>query len=712
MLANAQWITAPASLACPLFRRTFSAKKKPVRAVMQVTARGVYEAALNGKRVSRYLLAPGWTQYETRIQVQTYDVTALLSEENTWDITLAPGWYLGRIAKYGKTAGRAPGIIASLRIVYADATSQTIVTDGDWLVGQSALSFCDIYDGQCYDASFVPHPDTPAAVADFSKDVFVPQIGEEIRAMETVRPVRFFVTPKGERIVDFGQNLTGAPQISLTAKAGDRVALSFAEVMDADGNFYNENYRSAKAEFTYICRDGEQTYRPTLTFYGFRYARIDEFPGEPTKDNFAAVVYHSALRRTGYVTTDDPLVNRLYSNVIWGQKGNYLDVPTDCPQRDERMGWTGDAQAFIRAAAYNYDVRRFFKKWLGDMRIAQRPDGSIPHVIPTLHSHGSSAGWADAATICPWQLYETYGDVSFLEDNYEMMHRWVDYITEASTAPYQWRGGEHFADWLGLDAPYGEYKGSTSPDLIADAYYAASTERVVRAGEIIGRDVSAYRALYENIVRTFRETYRDSFPTQTGHALAIRFGLASDPAAVAASLAEMVHRDGDRLMTGFLGTPYILHVLSDYGYADVAYTLLLRREFPSWLYPVTVGATTMWEHWDGVSPDGRLWSKDMNSFNHYAYGAVADWLYEKAAGITPLVPGFARVRFKPLPDARLGALSVRFDSPHGTIESGWRVADGAVRYRIVTPVDAVCEIGGDTYDLTPGAWEFGEELHD
>ena len=707
MLNDSRWITAPEGVACPLFRRAFRAARPIARATLRITARGVYEAVLNGARVGAFVLAPGWTEYEERIQVQSYDVTALLAEENVLDVTLAPGWYLGRIASNPADTARRGGLIASLRIAYADGTAETIVTDESWLVGESGLRRCDIWDGQCYDASFVPHPDTPAAAADFPHDVLVAQVGEEVRAQETIRPCRFFMTPKGERVADFGQNLTGAPQISLTAKAGERVALSFAEVLDADGNFYTENYRSAKAEFTYICRDGQQTYRPTLTFYGFRYVRIDEFPAEATLETLSAVVYHSAMRRTGFVTTDDPLVNRLFSNVIWGQKGNYLDVPTDCPQRDERLGWTGDAEVFCRAAAYNFDVRRFFRKWLGDMRLAQRPDGSIPHVIPVTWRHGdSSAAWADAATIIPWQLWETYGDVTFLEDNFEMMHRWVDYITAATTSKYQWHGGKHFADWLGLDAPYGQYKGSTDPELIADAYYAASAERVVRAGEAIGRDVAAYRALHENIVRTFRETYRDTFPTQTGHALALRFGLAADPAAVAASLAAMVRRDGERLMTGFVGTPYILHALSDNGYAELAYTLLLRREFPSWLYPVTQGATTMWEHWDGVTPDGRLWSRDMNSFNHYAYGAAADWLYEKAGGITPLAPGFARVRFAPLPDARLGALSVRFDSPHGTIESAWRVTDGVARYRLVTPVPAVAEIGGARYDLTPGAWEF------
>ena len=711
MLSNAKWIRAEVDprQTAPVFVRSFAAAKPVRSATLSVTARGVYEAVLNGARVGSFLLAPGWTAYESRLQVQRYDVTALLNAENTLAVTLAGGWYNGRIER-NKHPMRVGALIASLSIVYADGSAEEIVTDSSWQTAPTGLRGCDIYDGQTYDATVIPADFAPAIEEDFPKDNLIPQEGEEIRAQETLFPRAVIVTPKGETVLDFGQNLTGVPRISLTAKAGDRVKLSFAEILDHDGNFYTENYRSAKAEFVYICRDGAQSYHPTLTFYGFRYVRVDEFPGEAKPENFAAIVLHSEMKRTGRIHTGDALLNRLMDNVIWGQKSNYLDVPTDCPQRDERLGWLGDAQVFVKTAAYNYDVEKFFRKWLGDMRAEQLPGGALPNVVPDpLNGTKDSAAWSDAAVICPWQIYEHYGDPAILEANFEMMRRYVDHLAEDTAIPFRWKKkkGDHFADWLGLDAPYGEYRGSSDPDLIASGYYAYSTELLCRAGKVLGKDMSEYEALHRGIAQEFYNTYHDTFRTQTEHAVALFFGLAKDRQAVADSLAALVRADGERLMTGFVGTPYILHALSDGGHADLAYTLLLRREFPSWIYPVTMGATTMWEHWDGIVPDGRLWSRDMNSYNHYAYGAVADWIYEKAAGIRPAEPGFKKVHFAPLPDARLGRLEVRFMSRHGEIASQWHYdEDGMVRCRLETPVDAEAVISGKTYALTPGVWEF------
>ena len=714
MLTNAKWIRSSFDprVTSPVFVRSFTVDRDVRSATLSVTARGVYEAELNGRRVGDFILAPGWTSYKTRLQVQEYDITAALAEKNTLSITVAGGWYNGRICRgwvNDCTTGEN-ALIASLKIVYADGSVEEIVTDETWQAAETGLKGCDIYDGQSYDASFVPAEFAPAIVAEFPKDNLILQEGEEVRFQETMHPRAVIVTPKGETVLDFGQNLTGVPHISLTAKAGDRVKLSFAEILDHDGNFYTENYRSAKAEFVYICRDGAQTYRPTLTFYGFRFVRVDEFPGEVTADNVKACVLHSEMKRTGRITTGDPLLNRLMDNVIWGQKGNYLDVPTDCPQRDERLGWLGDAEVFVKTAAYNYDVEKFFHKWLGDMRADQCQNGGLPNVVPnTLHGTKDSAAWSDAACVCPWQIYEHYGDEKILRDNFEMMRRYVDHIAEDSSVPYRWqkKNGDHFADWLGLDAPYGQYKGSSDETLIASAYYAYSTSLLIKAGKVLGYDMTEYEDLRSRIGEEFYNTYHDTFRTQTEHAVALFFDLAKDKQKVADSLADLVHRDGDRLMTGFVGTPYILHVLSEGGHTDLAYTLLLRREFPSWIYPVTMGATTMWEHWDGIVPDGRLWSKDMNSYNHYAYGAVADWIYEKAAGIRPLEAGFKKIRFAPEPDPRLGRLEVRFDSRAGTVASQWYYDEsGMIRYRIETPVDAEAVINGKTYILTPGVWEF------
>ena len=385
-----------------------------------------------------------------------------------------------------------------------------------------------------------------------------------------------------------------------------------------------------------------------------------------------------------------------------------MDVPTDCPQRDERLGWTGDAQVFVKAASYNYDVEKFFTKWLHDMAADQRADGAVGQVIPDYLPEGNpSAAWGDAAVICPWQIYQTYGNPKVLADQFESMKKWVDYITSVTKDKYLWTGGEHFGDWLGLDAPAGSYKGSSREEFIAAAFYAYSTELVVKAGHVLGEDVAAYERLYENIVKTFRETY-PVYLTQTEHVLAVQFHLAENLKETADALAKMVEKDGVQIRTGFVGTPYILHVLSDYGHSDLAYSLLMRQKYPSWLYSVNKGATTIWEHWDGIMEDGSFWSMDMNSFNHYAYGAAADWIYEKAAGIQVVeeAPVFEKVRIEPKPDSRLKWLEASIQTRHGEISSRWTYVDGAVKYEITTAVPAQIVINEKVQDVTPGRYTF------
>lgn len=460
-------------------------------------------------------------------------------------------------------------------------------------------------------------------------------------------PARIFTTPVGETVIDFGQEITGYVEVSLDAHAGDCVELSHAEVLDKHGNFYTENYRAAKAKFLYFCKEGFQTWHPKLTFFGFRYIRVDQFPGGAKAvrpDNFTAVVVCSDLQRTGFLSSSNPLLNKLFDNIIWGQKGNFVDVPTDCPQRDERLGWTGDAQVFIRTACYNFDTETFYRKWLADLAADQYPDGHVDHVIPAiLENQKTSAAWGDAACVCPWELYQAFGDADILRSQFNSMKKWVGYITSSTTTKNLWTGGEHYGDWLGLDAPSGSYKGSSDEDLIASAFYAHSTELVIAAGKVLGEDVSEYEALYADIVTAFQQTW-PVYHTQTECILAAHFHLAKDCQAAADQLAKLVTDCGIQLKTGFVGTPYLLHVLSDYGYASLAWSLLLRENYPSWLYPVTKGATTIWEHWDGIMENGDFWTRDMNSYNHYAYGAVADWVYGNAAGIRPLddCPGYEK----------------------------------------------------------------------
>ncbi|WP_270494696.1 alpha-L-rhamnosidase [Eisenbergiella porci] len=718
-----KWIGPAQSMGdvCPVFVREFNKGDFPGKEVesvqLQVTALGVYEAQLNGKRVGDYVLAPGWTSYETRHQYQCYDITELVEDRNRLEITVGKGWYRspvpGWITEEGKAQRAAipAGLIAEIKITFTDTTTAVIPTDETWQAAESRIRFSEIYDGEVYDASFEVSDYQPVVLLERTTGNLIPQQGEKITEHEYVKAARCFTAPNGEVVVDFGQEVTGYIQFTVDAKAGEKVEISHGEVLDKDGNFYNANYRSAKSKIYYTCCDGVQTYKPKMTFFGFRYIRLDQFPGTPCADQFYAVAVHSDMKRTGRLRSSNPLLNQLFSNIIWGQKGNFLDVPTDCPQRDERMGWTGDAQAFVKTASYNFDVDRFFTKWLADMAADQRPDGSIGHVVPTLYVGSGSAAWDDAAAICPWQIYLTYGDKEILRQQFDCMKKYIGFITNSTKDPYLWTGGEHYEDWLGLDAPVGSYKGSSRADFIASAFYAYSTSLVVKAGRVLGEDVSEYERLYQGIVDTFRKTFTD-YRTQTEHVLAVHFGLAEDPQKTADALAEMIKACGSKLQTGFVGTPYLLHVLSSYGHTELAYTLLLRTEYPSWLYPVTKGATTVWEHWDGIMENGDFWSTDMNSFNHYAYGAVADWVYEAAAGIQTVedAPGFARVKIAPQPDSRLDWLEASIETRKGTVRSLWKQEEGRIRYEITTPSPAEIVIAGKTMEVEAGDYIFYSEI--
>lgn len=719
-IKTSSWITVSQNAGdiCPVFRKLFAAEKAIEKAELHITALGVYQAEINGRRVSDFVLAPGWTSYEHRLQVQTYDVTTLLQKDNDLRVTVGRGWFRSPMPGWSNSEDKRRrlnqpcGLIALLHLYYADGTEETIRTDETWQWAKSRILFSEIYDGETCDARIEPADWQPVKPLKWSKDILIPQEGEEIRETERIAAKRVFKTPQGDTVVDFGQEVTGYAEITLDAHAGDEVLFDHAEVQDRDGNWYNENYRSAKALVKYICREGQQSWHPELTFFGFRYIRLLSWPGEAKAENFTSIAVHSDLKRTGWLKSGNAELNQLISNIVWGQRDNFLDVPTDCPQRDERLGWTGDAQVFIKTASYLFDTERFFKKWLHDMAADQRESGEVGQVIPDLMPEGdSSTAWGDAATICPWQVYQTYGDKVVLEDQFESMRKWVDFIGSVTQTPNLWVGHFHFGDWLGLDAPSGSYKGSSREDFIASAFYAYSTALVIKAGKLLGRDISAYEKLHQNIVAAFRKTFPE-YKTQTEHVLAVHFGLAEDAQKTADALAEMVKSDGVQLRTGFVGTPYILHVLSNYGHADLAWSLVLRREYPGWLYPVTKGATTIWEHWDGIKSDGSFWSKDMNSFNHYAYGAVADWVFEQAAGIQHAEdkPGFEELIYAPHPDKRLGWLQAKLDTRHGTVSALWVCQADGIRYELETPVHTkVCLNGKETW-VNPGKYIFWTEM--
>lgn len=697
----------------PVFAKRFQISGKVKKAMLTVTAMGIYEAMLNGQRVSDYVLAPGWTTYQKRLQYQEYDVAELLQANNQLTLLVGKGWYRSNMS--GKLLeelkARPCGFIGELRIEYEDGQSEVIATDDTWQVSESEIRFSEIYDGEICDARFIALLNDKVEVFNGPSDTLIPQEGEQILEHERLGVAQIIKTPKGEIVIDFGQEITGYVEVKLSAKAGETVRLSHGEMLDKDGNFYNANYRTAKAQFHYICKNGEQTYHPRLTFYGFRYVRVEEFPGGTDKvkpENFKAIAVYSDIKRTGYLSCSNPLLNKFFDNVIWGQKDNFLDVPTDCPQRNERLGWTGDAQVFIRAAAYNFDVKRFFEKWLGCLRADQLEDGYVGQMIPdTWRFEPSVAGWGDAATICPWELYMAYGDKEILKVSFESMKKRVDYISNLTQEENLWTGCKQQGDWLALDGPNGSWKGGSREDFIASAFYAYSTSILVKTGKIIGEDVSKYEALYTRIVKAFRERFH-TYTTQTECVLAAHFGLAENAQEVANQLADMIRDNDMHLTTGFLGTPYLLHVLSGYGHADIAYNLLLQESYPSWLYEVLRGATTVWEHWDSVKEDGTFERESMNSFNHYAYGAVVDWVYGVAGGIKPdeRFPGYEKVKIAPIPSERLDWLKVKLDTKYGQIHSEWKKEKAFWRYEITTPVEAEITIAGEIHRVTAGTYYF------
>jgi alpha-L-rhamnosidase len=508
--------------------------------------------------------------------------------------------------------------------------------------------------------------------------------------MHEITPVRLIRTPAGETVVDLGQNMVGWVRLRARGPAGTVVRLRHGEVLDKSGNFYTANLRDARQTVTYIMKGGGvETYEPHFTFQGFRFVAVEGFPGMPTLDAITGIVAYSDLAPTGTFESSNALVNRLQQNIVWGQRGNFLDVPTDCPQRDERLGWTGDAQVFAPTAAFNMDVSGFFAKWLADISLDQKPDGAVPWVIPNVldrkqPGNAGAAGWSDVAVIIPWTMFRAYGDTSFLQRQYASMRAWVEYERAHADPGLLWTKGWQFGDWLAFQTIRADYPGATTDkDLVATAYFARSSDLLARSAQVLGKtdDAKAYRTLFERIRAAFQREYvtatgRLTSNTQTAYVLALDFGLLPDSLRgdAARRLADDVRRMG-HLTTGFLGTPALTRMLSDNGYLDVAYALLLREEYPSWLYEVKQGATTIWERWDGQRPDSTFQEASMNSLNHYAYGAVGDWLYRVVAGLNDdeSEPGYKHVVIRPRPGPGFTFAKATLMTPYGEAVSGWRL---------------------------------------
>ena len=717
------------------------------KAIFCVSAVGLYVADINSQKVGDRLLTPGYTDYTNRLFYQTYDVTEMLDEHNTISITVAPGWAVGHFGCFGDTGLYADHMSTwgVLEITYVNDSTDIIFTDETWNVYTSKTTFSGIYDGETVDHTHIPQF-LGKAVLDTVGFNLVEDNGSPIKEQEIIAPLKLITTPKGEHVLDFGQNMAGYVSLNIKGNKGERVVLSFGEVLDNRGNFYNENYRAAKNCITYILSGENDYFKPHFSFQGFRYVRIDEYPNKPIDINcFRAIAVHSDMIRTSNFICGNTKINQLYHNIVWGQKSNYVDVPTDCPQRNERLGWTGDTQVFTHIAAINYDVRRFFQKWLCDLRLTQYEDGAIPGICPDSFGKGQytriSAGWGDVATITPWTLYMIYGDRSFLEDNYEMMKRWVEYIRRTGDNEYLWLSGYHYGDWLAMDAGEDSYVGATSNDLIASAFFINSIDILIKAGEILEKDVSEYKELHKKAIEEFHTYFMDNgmpkeeLPftemapeinegtvdtvrkgiTQTAIVLILHFNICYDTERekLINKLEELIHNCGDRMSTGFLGTPYILHVLSNNGKSELAYKLLFNEKNPSWLYSVNNGATTMWEHWNGIKEDGSFWSTDMNSFNHYAYGAVGDWLYETIAGIRIAEEGYKKIVLRPMPDKRIGFVNSSIDTVNGTIVSNWYYCNECIHFEFIVPEGINARVmlpNGYVEDVCGGAYRYSTEV--
>ena len=766
---QAEWIGAPlaggrrAQIPVPYLRKEFTLEREVARARLYITARGLYECSLNGEPVGDSVFAPGWTDYRKRIQYQVHDVTALLRPgANALGAILGDGWYCGYLGWFQRQFyGERPSLLAQLEVEFTDGTRSVLATDGTWKTAFGPILEADFLMGETYDARHeLPGWDRPgfdaaawnaALVLPDEGALRVAMRGTPVRRQGQIAPITRSVVGN-DRIFDFGQNLAGRVRIKVTAPAGTTLRLRHAEVLNADGTLYLDNLRGARATDYYTCKgSGEEVWEPRFTFHGFRYVEVNGLPGEPAADVVTAIVLHSDMEPTGQFTCSDPLLNQLQKNIHWGQRGNFIDVPTDCPQRDERLGWTGDAQVFIRTAAFNFNVAPFFTKWQNDVADSQSPSGEIPMVIPNvilsstiaaeMHPPDGGPAWSDAAVICPWTVYLCYGDTALLAEHYATLQRFVHSLEAASIQHIRshpdadaWGG---FGDWLALDGSPG-CEGGTPKDLIGTAFFAYSTRLLSRIAALLGKEADAarYAALFETVRAAYQHRYLTpgglvASGTQTAYVLTLHFDLAPEAQrpALLKELVRAIERNGNKLSTGFVGTSYLPHVLTRGGRIDVAYRLLHQKQWPSWLYAVTQGATTIWERWDGWTKERGFQDKGMNSFNHYAYGAIGEWLTTTVAGleIDPAAPAYKHAIIRPQPGGGLTQARASLKTQYGEICSGWECDGQTLSLEVTVPPNTTATVyvpakagagvteSGRPAESAPGVtaagWEAGAALY-
>ncbi|BCW62912.1 alpha-L-rhamnosidase [Arthrobacter sp. StoSoilB22] len=684
------------------------------KARLYATAHGIYTGTLNGKPIDDSVLAPGWTSYDHRLRYHAYDVTTLIRQgTNNLEMLLGNGWYRGRLGFENKRAlyGDRLAVLAQLEVTTVDGGTYVLASDGSWTARESSILTDDLYDGQRTDLRIRNSGESPAAGtvevvnADLSR--LVAAQGPAVRPTEVVPAHAVFTSPSGRTLVDFGQNVVG--WIRLRARnlpAGSEVVVRHAEVLE-NNELCTEPLRTAKATDSYIVAGStEETLEPSLTLHGFRYAEVTGVP-QLTAGDIEAVVVGSDLRRTGWFSSSNELLNRFHENVVWSMRGNFVDVPTDCPQRDERLGWTGDIQVFAPTASFLFDTTGFLNSWLADLAAEQLPDGSVPHVVPdVIHSeytNAPTAAWGDAAILVPWTLYQRAGDKQILERHFKSMCAWLDRVASLAGPDHLWTGGFQYGDWLDPSAPPEDAaRAQTDPDVVATAHFARSAEVLSKAAALLGRDQEAAR--YTKLAEEVRDAFARTFVTpagrilsdsQSAYAMALEWALLpteEQRAEAARRLADLVRMSGFRISTGFVGTPLVCDALTSTGHVDTAYRLLLQTGCPSWLYPVTMGATTIWERWDSMRPDGSVNPGGMTSFNHYALGAVADWMHRSVAGLAPAAAGYRELVVHPYPTAALTSASASHLTPYGEAAVRWERSNGRLKLDIKVPVGATAQV--------------------
>jgi alpha-L-rhamnosidase len=699
----------------PVLRKTFALTKKVASARLYVTALGLYKLFINDHAFGDHVLAPDWTDYRKRVRYQVYDVTALVQRgDNAIVAGLASGWYCGHIGNGGfHYFGTTPSLLAQLEVTYTDGSMARIVSDGRWRIHDSPVVSSDFFLGESYDAtklagvfgvlgSAKPGFDDlswPFATVRAAPPINLEgQIMPPVRRTGTVKPISLNEPKPGRWTFDLGQNIVGVARLTLTAPKGTKITLRHAEMLNPDGTIYTRNLRGAPSIDTYICDgNGEESWQPLFTFHGFRYVEVTGLPKKPDLYTITGIVIGSDTPRVGEFSCSDPRINQLQSNIQWGQRGNYLSIPTDCPQRDERLGWMGDAQVFIRTATMNADVAAFFTKWLVDVDDGQSPDGAFGDVSPNTMGGKGTPAWADAGVICPWTIYQVYGDRRILERHLPAMTRWIEWCRTHSKGLIRERDrGGDYGDWLAIGA-------NTPKDLIGTAYFAYSTDLVARSYRAVGNEKEAakYEQLFRDIKAAFIKRYvkpdgRIHGDTQCCYAMALKFNLLPDELRSKATqyLADDIRAKGWHVSTGFVGVSYLLPVLTEAGKLDTAYRLLMQDTFPSWLFSVKHGATTIWERWDGWTPEKGFQDPGMNSFNHYALGSCGQWLFDTVAGIglDPDQPGYKHVIIHPRVGGGLTWARASLGSIRGSIASSWSLKDGVLAMEVTIPANTTATV--------------------